>query len=99
MALAPGDLGAEGVEATLPVVAQVRQPAVDLFDAGEVDRVQAARAVGADRGEAVLPEDLEVLGHRRLGDAELGGDRVDHLAGGSSAAGEELEDSATHRVA
>ena len=39
---------------------------------GRVDGVDAAGAVGPHGREAAVPEHAQVLGHRRLGDAELG---------------------------
>ena len=44
--------------------------------AARVDGVQPAGALGTDRGEAGLAEDTQVLGDRRLRDAELVPDRL-----------------------
>ena len=92
-------LGLECVEPLLPELAERRQPGVHLRQGCRVDRVEAAPAVGADRGEAALAQHLELHGHRRLPDPELPRDHLDHVAGRLLAAGQQLEDPAPDRVA
>ena len=62
-------------------------------------RVQPSRALGADSGEAVLPQDLQVLGHGGLGNAELVLNDCGDLAGSPLTVGEELQDPAANGVA
>jgi len=82
-----------------PEPAEVVEPEVRLAQGFRVDRVEAARALGTHAGETVLAEDLQVLRHGRLGNAELRlHDRGD-LPGGSLALGEQLQDPAPDRVA
>jgi len=82
-----------------PETSKMGKPLVGLPQGLRRDRVQAPRALGADVGEAVLPQHLQVLGHGRLGNAELVlNDRGD-LAGSPLAVGEELQYPAANRVA
>ena len=59
-------LGAEGIEALGPEVAELRQPRVDL-PSGPARARTAAVAPPPSPGEAVLPQDAEVLGDRGVG--------------------------------
>jgi hypothetical protein len=77
----------------------VGKPLVSLAQRLRGDRVQAAGALRAYAGEAVLAEDLQVLGHRGLGNAELVLDDRGHLARGSFAVGQEFQDPSADWVA
>ena len=67
--------------------------------AARLHGVEARGAVGAHRGEAAVAQHLQVLRHRRLGDAELALDDLDEAARRRLAVGQQLEDAAAHRVA
>ena len=99
--LAPAacQLGRERVEALVPEPAEVVEPLVDLSERRRVDRVEPAGAVGPDRREAAVAEDLEVLRDGRLRDAELGLDDRGDRPRRQLALGEELEDPPADRVA
>src|SRR5690349_2620 len=65
------DLGRQRVEPRCPEAAERIQPFVDISQRRPAHRVEPALTIGADRGESVVPQDLEVLRHRRLADREL----------------------------
>ena len=62
-------------------------------------RVPPAGAFGANGGKARIAEDFEVLRDGGLGDAEFGGDHLDHFARGVLARRQHLEDAAADGIA
>ena len=98
MPLAAGHLGGQGGQVWSPEPPEARQPGVRLAQCGVVHRVEPAGALGAHRGEAVLPQHPQVLGDGRLGDAELLPDDRRHRAGALLAVGEQFEDPSPYRV-
>lgn len=82
-----------------PEAAEVGQPLVGFAQRFGGDRVEAAGALGTHTREAVLPEHLQVLGHRGLGNAELVLHDRGHLTRGTFTIGEELQDPPADRVA
>jgi hypothetical protein len=60
----------------------------ELREAGWVEAIEAALGLGPDGHQAGPPEDAQVLGNRRLGDAEAAGE----LADGVGAAPEALDE-------
>ena len=71
LALAAGELRLERVQALGPEPPEVVEPVVDLAERRGVDGVQAARALGTDRGEPAVAQDPQVLRHGGLADPEL----------------------------
>jgi hypothetical protein len=65
----PGEVRFEGVELGAPEAPVAVDPLVELGEALPAQRVDALLAVGRDRDEPGLLQDLEVPRHRRLGDA------------------------------
>ena len=70
-----------------------------VVDAARVDRVEPSGPLGAHGREALLAQDAQLAGDRRLRDAELAADRRDHLAGARLPRGQQVEDPTSHRVA
>src|SRR5690606_24219303 len=97
--LTPRDLRAQRHQLVGPVAAEVVEPGVDLLQWRGVERVEAARAFGADGGEARVAEDLQMLAHRGLADAELGGDDLDDFARGVLLHRQQFEDAAADGIA
>jgi len=93
------ELGAQGVQVTGPQVAELLYPAVDLAHARSLDGVQPSGTFRAHGGEAVLAQHAQMLGHRRLRDAELLPHDLDDLPGGAFTREQELEDAPPDRVA
>ncbi len=98
LALAPGELGRERVEALAPEPAEVVEPVVQLVERRGVDRIEAACALGPDGREPAVAQDLQVLRHGRLRDAELGLDDRGDRPGRQLAIGEQLQDPASDGV-
>ena len=63
-----------------------------------IDGVEPAGALGADRGEPVVPQHPQVLRHSRLRDAELPLDDLGDRTGGPLPIGEQLQDPAPDRI-
>jgi hypothetical protein len=99
LAFAAGDFGRESFEMAGPEVAEAGEPLVDLAQGLGLDGVDAARAVDARRGEAIVAQHFQMLRNGSLGDAVLVLDHLDDRAGGQFAIGEELENAPPHRVA
>jgi len=97
-ALAPGQFGCESVETLNPEAPVRLQPLIDLPQRFRVHRVEAPRSLRANRGEAALPKNPEVLGHSRLRDAEPGLDVGANLAGRTLAVGQQLKDVSPNRI-
>ncbi len=66
------EVGRERVESLLPEAAERVEPCVDVVERRRVDGVEPPGALGPDRREAALAQDLEVLRDGRLRDPELG---------------------------
>jgi hypothetical protein len=75
------------------------QPNVDFRQRLCIDRVDASCALGANRREAALTQDLELLRDLRLCDAELTLDDFDDLTGRVFAVGEEFQDAPPNGIA
>ena len=99
LALAAGELRRERVEALLPERAEVVEPVLDLAERRRVDGVEPPGALGPDRREPAVAQDLEVLRDGRLRDPELRLDDRGDRPGGQLAVGEQLEDPPPDRVA
>lgn len=93
------DLGRECVEAVGPEGAEAVEPGVDFGERSGVDGIEPAGAGRTDGGEAGFAQHLQVLAHRRLGDAELPPDDFDDLARGVLPLREEFEDAPPDGVA
>src|SRR5947207_3375833 len=96
LALAPGELGSQCVQ---PLVPEALQPPADVPQWLGPYRVEPARALGPDAGEAVVPQDAQVLRDGRLGDAELFPDHHGDRARAALAAGEQLQDAPADGIA
>jgi hypothetical protein len=96
--LPPGELGSERVEPLVPEPVEPVEPFLELAKGRRVDGIQPTRAVGMDRREPAIPQDLEVLRHGRLRDPELGPDNGRDGPRGQLAVGEQLEDPPPDRV-
>jgi hypothetical protein len=84
LAAAPGYLGLECVQVGGPERAEVVEPGVDVAQRLRVDGVEPTGALGAHCRESRFAQNAEVLGHRGLGDPELGSDDVgDRVVGNS----------------
>ena len=99
LAPAPRHLGGQRLESRHPHPPEPAEPCVELAQRLAFHGVEASGAVGAHRGEAAVAQHLQVLRHRRLGDAELALDHLDDAARRRFAVGEQLEDAPAHRVA
>ena len=84
-------VGPEGPEAV--------EPLIDLFQRRGVYGVKPPRPLGSHGRKSRVPQYLEVLADRRLGDAELLLDNRDDLARGMLAPRQHLEDAAADRIA
>ena len=82
------------VEAVRPQLAEGLQPAVELAERDGAQPVEPAVRVGAHLDEAGVAQHLEVLGHRRLREAQL----VDELAHRALAGSQQFEDAASVRL-
>ena len=71
LAFSACDLGCECLEPVHPEMTEVIEPGVDLLQRRGVDRVDATRTVGPNRGKSALPQYLEVLRYGGLRDAKL----------------------------
>ena len=96
---APGEFGGERIHPLVPEPAEVVHPVVELAERRGIDRVEPARALRADGGEAALAQDLQVLRDGRLRDPELRLDDRRDRARRDLAIGEQLEDPAPNGVA
>src|SRR5262249_5363646 len=98
-ALAAGDLGRKRFELVRPEAAELIEPGVDLAQRRGFNRISPPRAVAAHAGEARLAQHFQVLRDRGLGDAELALDDGDDVSRAVLACGEQLQDTAPHRIA
>jgi hypothetical protein len=99
LAAAAGYLGSERVQVGGPGRAEVVEPGVDVAQRLRVDCVKPTGAFGAHRREPRFTQDAEVLGHRGLGDPELGADDLGDRARRLLTGGEELEDASADGIA
>ena len=77
----------EAIEVRCPKGAVCREPVVELDERLRPDAVQAALRVSTHIDEPGVPEHTEMLGHRRLADAEV----VDELADRPLAVAKQIE--------
>src|SRR5215207_2132034 len=84
----------ERVEMVRPQAPVGREPGVKLAQRARVDAVDPALSGGAARDEAGVTQDPEVLGHRRLADAE----RVDELTDTAFRRADPVDDAAPGRL-
>ena len=96
--LAAGELGRERVEPLIPEPAELVEPVVELAERRRVDGVEPPRALGPDRREPAVAQNLEVLRHGRLRDPELRLDDGRDRPRSQLAVGEQLEDPSPDRV-
>jgi len=96
---AAGDLGGERVQVRSPERAEVVEPGVDVAQRLRVDGVEPTGALGAHRREPRFAQDAEMLGHRGLGDPELGSDDLGDRARRLLTAREQLENASADRIA
>ncbi len=99
LALAASELRRKGIEALLPEPSEVAEPLVELAERWRVNRIQPAGASCPDRREPTVPEDLQVLRHRRLRDPELILDGGRDRPGRQLTFGQELQDPAPNGIA
>ena len=64
-------LGTQGIESLRPEGTEVREPHVQLLQRSGVNCIDPPGALGADRGEPVVPQHFQVLGDGGVRDAEL----------------------------
>ena len=96
---APCQLGLQRVEAPAPLPAQVGEPAFNTREGCIVEGVQPASALGADVGEAALPQHPQLARDGGLSEPELRLNNVDDLAGAALTRGEQLQDAPPDRIA
>lgn len=99
-ALAPptDQLGGQCIEALGPQLPVAVEPRVDLPQRFGVHGVQPAGALRANGHETVLTQYPQMLGHGRLGDAELGLHHGAELTRGPLAVREQFEDTTADRI-
>jgi hypothetical protein len=85
----------EAIEVRRPEPAVGREPVVELCERLRPDAIQAALCFRARLDESSVLEDAQVLGHRRLADAEP----VDELADRTLPVAEQIEDLKPPRLA
>jgi hypothetical protein len=83
----------------LPKAAKLAEPSVHLSKRRSVHGINTARSINANSGKSGLAQNLQVLGHGCLRNAELPLDRYDDVAGTALASREKLENAASNRVA
>jgi hypothetical protein len=99
LAAAAGDLGGERVQVGGPERAELVQPCVHVAQRLRVDCVEPAGSLGAHRRKPRLAQDPEVLGHRGLGDPELGSDDLGERARRVLTGREQLENPSADGIA
>src|SRR5262245_57131981 len=93
------ELCLERIHALLPDAPEAAEPLVDLPQGRRLHGVEPARALWPDLGEATVTQHAQVLRYGGLRDAEF---LLDHGRDGARAqlaAGEELDDAPSHRIA
>src|SRR3954463_9776105 len=91
-ALAACDLRRQRIELRLPEIPEPADPRVHRLEPAGIYRIEPSLRVRAHLCKAALAQHLEMLRHRRLGDAELGADRLHHFAGRHLSRTEQFED-------
>ena len=81
-AFASGNFGSESVQALAPETAELVEPAIHLLQRRGVHGIDTARPVRTNSREAIVAQNLQVLRHGCLGDAEFSLDHFDNSAGG-----------------
>jgi hypothetical protein len=99
LAFAPRNLGGEGFKALAPKAAKLIEPRVHFLKGRRVDGIDTARPIGADSRKPALAQNLKVLRHGCLRNAELPLDHFDDSAGSVLTSRENLKDTASNRVA
>ena len=98
LARRPRELGLQGVQVRRPESAESLEPRVDVAHGRGVDRIKAAGADGAYRGEARHAQDAQVGRDAGLRDAELALDDLADRASGLLAVGKQFEDAASDGI-
>ena len=93
------DLGCQSIQFRFPESAEPLQPRIHILQGLCIHGVNASSAVNAHGREAIVTQDLEVLGDCRLRDGELTPNDVGDLARGTFSLCQELQDAASHRIA
>lgn len=96
---APRQLGVERSQWSSPEAFERREPQTGLSHSVGSHRIEPTCPVCPDRCETVLAQDAQVLGNRRLADAELVGDHRSDGTGWDVTLRDQLEDSPTDRIA
>ena len=99
LAAAAGYLGGERVQVRGPERAELVEPGVDVAQRLRVYGVKPTGTLGAHSREPRLAQDAEVLGHRGLGDPELGSDGLGDRARRLLTAREQLENASADGIA
>ncbi len=92
-------LGGQRLEPWFPHPAEAPQPRLELVQRRGLHRIEPPGTVGTHRREAAVAQHLQVLRHRRLGDAELALNHLDNAARRHFPRGQHLEDAPPHRIA
>src|SRR5262249_44832412 len=95
---APRDLCRERVQLRLPKTPELADPGIHRLKSRNIHRIEPSLRLRPDPGEAALPQDLEVLRHRRLRNPELASYRRYHLPRGHFPPAKQFEDTAAHRI-
>jgi len=83
----------------LPEAAKLTEPSVHLLKRRSVDGINATGPVDADSGKPALAQDLQMLGHGCLRNAELAFDYFNDVSSTALTLREKLKDAASNRVA
>lgn len=92
------DFRGQRVQLRLPEGPELADPRIHRLKPRGIHRIEPSLRLRLDAGEAALAEHLQVLRHRRLGDSELGPDRLHHFARRHGAATDELKDAPADRI-
>lgn len=95
---ATNDFLLERLEFWLPESAEGRQPHVNVFKTRRVERIDSTRAINADGRESIFPQQLEMLGYRRLRYVEFVANKFNHFPGRQGSVGQMFENSSPHRI-
>src|SRR5690606_24688222 len=92
------EFGAQRVELRLPETAERIEPRIRLRQRGGVDRIDPPGALCSHRREPGVAEHPQVLGDRRLRNAELALDDAAEVPRGLLAISEQLKDAPADRI-